>query len=268
MILGDDDALVLVPPAQRDERLDARQHDGGRAEEAGEGHIEIAPAHIGQAEAPAAVQAGGGLAGIGQPAGDGGQKGSVHFGLLLVELLAHGLQQRGHLRDAHGLEQVFVHADLNRALGVFKLAVAAEDDDVDARLNETGLLGQLQPGDAVHADVGDDEIDLLLLEQLKPLLAAGGGADDLKAAGKLLNDAAHEAQCGQLVVDDERVIHGRQPLSPMIYSVYHIQTENPAQYRNFRSVVQDIPGWEAEIGRWPKDQETERTDGRLWHLPR
>ena len=140
-------------------------------------------------------------------AGDSGQERGIEACVFALQLFLDGLKDGGHFADAHGLEQIVVYADLNGALRILKFAIAADDDDMDAGLDDARRLRQLDARHAVHADIRDEQIDGLLPQIFQRMLAAGSGSDDLKILGKLLNDAAHEAESGHFVVNDQHAIH-------------------------------------------------------------
>ena len=82
--------------------------------------------------------------------------------------LAHRLHQ---FLPVDGFEQIVPHAVADRALRVFKVRIAADDDDFKRRFEPLGPLNQLQAMAAGHADVGDQDIRAACLNQLKRLKA-------------------------------------------------------------------------------------------------
>ena len=110
----------------------------------------------------------------------GRRNGRALLELLAVELLLDDVEQGAHLADAHGLEQILVHARLNGALRIFEFAVSADDDDVNPRLQLFGAVRQLDPGHAVHADVRHQQVHGLRLKHLQRGLPADDRVHDLE----------------------------------------------------------------------------------------
>ena len=137
-VRGDQHALIVVPTAKHLKILVPGLHQRAGAQAFGQRHVQIAPADQRKAEALAPAQLRGALRGIGLSAGEGGQHGGSHVRVLRIQLLFDGFENVRHFGDAHGLEQIVVHANLYSALRVFKFAIAADDHNVDIGLQSAG----------------------------------------------------------------------------------------------------------------------------------
>ena len=131
------------------------KHHGCGIQRARQAHIQISPADQRKIEGFLAIKLQGLILGIGLSARDGGQQRCGQIVGAVVHFLFQRLQDGGHFTDADGLEQILVHAGLDSALGVFKLAVSADDDDMDIGLHGAGRLGQLDAVHTAHADIGN-----------------------------------------------------------------------------------------------------------------
>ena len=120
------------------------------------------------------------------------------------------LRARAKLVDVQRLQQVVEGPLAHRLDGRRHRAVAGQQDDLGV-----GLVG-LRPGedaqavDVVHHQVGDDDVEVLLLDDAGRLAAGGGHAaaeaDPLEALG-------HGLGVGPVVVDDQHLGWGRRRAS-------------------------------------------------------
>ena len=102
-------------------------------------------------------------------------------------------------------------AALDRIDGVLHRAVAGDDDGDDARDSGRRAASMTAgPVDAGQPQVGDDDVEGELLEQLERLFAAVG-LDDFEAA--LGQPLGHERAQGRLVIDKEKMQHGANILT-------------------------------------------------------
>ena len=83
-------------------------------------------------------------------------------------------------------------------------AGAGDEDDRERRARRAYRFEQLEPGEARHDHVADDEVEVVVVEQRQRLLGALG-TDDL-VAGRL-EDLDHELPDDVLVVDHEDAAH-------------------------------------------------------------
>ena len=91
------------------------------------------------------------------------------------------------LVDIERLGQVGRGAGLHGGDGRLDRAVAGQDHDLGVGQLALGLGQDLQAADAIHDQVGDDDVEDLLLDEPQSFLAAGGDdavvADALEALG-------------------------------------------------------------------------------------
>ena len=88
-------------------------------------------------------------------AGDSRKKGGRLLQIFAVQLFLYGLQYGCHFGNADGLEHILVHTGLDGSLGIFKFSIAANNDDVEIRLELFCVLRQLDARHTVHADIGN-----------------------------------------------------------------------------------------------------------------
>ena len=184
-------------------------HHGCCAEKLRKGHIQVSPAEVGKAVVGLAEQLSGKLFIVRLAAGQSGQNVAGTPQAFGLHLLLDALQSSGHFADADRFEQVIVYAGLNGSLGVFELTIAADNDDVNVRLESPGLLGQLNAIHSVHADVRQQKVHGVLLQKLQRQFSAGGSTKDVEAVGKLLNDRADKSERRNFIIHDENTIHFR-----------------------------------------------------------
>ena len=201
-VLSNEHPLVIIPAPQNLEILIFNLHRRGGAEKFWQNHVQVSPADIGKAIALAAKQLPGNVVIEGLPAGQRRQNGIGAPHVFHFHLPLNLLEHCGHPADAHRFEQVVVHTGLNSALGVVKFPIAADNHNVNVRLHLPRHTRQLNAVHAMHTDVGQQQVDGILLQKFQRQLPAGGGSGHMEAIGKLLNNRADEAKRRHLVIDN------------------------------------------------------------------
>ena len=102
--------------------------------------------------------------------------GLAEHGELGIDLLADDAQLSPQALQRQGLEHVADDVVLNGLLGIFKIIVAAEKGDVGGRAYLSHMAGQLNARDKRHADIGEQQIRLILLHQLEGIQSVAGAA--------------------------------------------------------------------------------------------
>ena len=100
----------------------------------------------------------------------------AEHGKLGVNFLADDAQLSPQALQGQGLEHVADDVVLNSLFGVLKVIIAAEKGDVGGRAYLSHMAGQLNARDKRHADIGEQQIRLILLHQLEGIQSVAGAA--------------------------------------------------------------------------------------------
>ena len=114
----------------------------------------------------------------------------------LGRLVHHGAK----LTHVERLGEVIGSALLDRLHGRLDIAVAGDDHDLGAGI---GLLGLAKNGQAVHvrhAQIGEDDVEIVLVDPGRPRLAAG---DDGALVADALQALGHRLGVRLFIIDDE-----------------------------------------------------------------
>jgi hypothetical protein len=126
--------------------------------------------------------------------------------LAALERLVDQLEQ---LLAAEGLGEEVVGAVLHRLHRLLDGAEGGEEDDVHVGRDGLGRPQQLEPGEAGHLEVGDDEVDRPVLQALEGGAAVGGEQHAIPLARQRALEAL--AQPRIVVGDEQRAIRHARP---------------------------------------------------------
>ena len=115
------------------------------------------------------------------------------------------------LLDVEGLDDVVEGPGLQGLDGLGDAAVGRDQDDRQVGQVLPGVAEDVHAVGAGHLDVGDDEIDLLLGQDLE---AAGGRQGGLDGVAFFLEDDREQVEEALFVVDDQDRFHGLSPQRP------------------------------------------------------
>ena len=119
---------------------------------------------------------------------------AIFDGGLLAHLVFYADEQIDHLLLLERLEQIALYAVFERVLRVFKLAVAADDDKMQAGLYLLGLPDEIDAVAAGHTDVRHQQVRRFLAHELERGHAVVRRADDLKAEALPVDQLLHQQQ--------------------------------------------------------------------------
>ena len=125
----------------------------------------------------------------------------------------HLFQRGGQLVLFDGLEKIVARAVFERALRVFKVAVAADDDEFQRRVKLAGAADQFNSITAGHTDIGDHQVGTTRFNQLERLQAVVRNADDLHIHGGPIHQLLNQQADLLLIVRDDNSHHSRSLLS-------------------------------------------------------
>jgi hypothetical protein len=115
-------------------------------------------------------------------------------------VLHHAADDDAQLVVVEGLREVVLGPELHRLHGDLLRAVRRDHDRRGVRIGAAQMLEHAHAADAVHAQVGDDDVEGAGVDVAHRLLAAFGGLDLIALASeKALQREAHRF----LVVDDQ-----------------------------------------------------------------
>ena len=127
------------------------------------------------------------------------------------------LAQRAHqLLLVDRLEQIIAHAEADGALRIFEMRIAADDGNLQLRVERLGALDQLQAVAARHADIRDEDVRLARADQLQRLKAVGRNAGELHPQRVPVDQHPDEAAYPCLVVGDDHLEHAHTSLFPIV----------------------------------------------------
>ena len=122
-----------------------------------------------------------------------------------LECVGDDLLELGHVKR---LEQIVVRAEFHRLDRGLRRAKGGHHDHRQLSVVLPDAPQRLQPGDAAHANVHQHEIRLKTFDNLKPLLAAGGGFEvEIGRFKNALERVAHII----LVIDEQKFVHCHVP---------------------------------------------------------
>ena len=119
---------------------------------------------------------------------------AVLYRCFLAHLLLEADQQIDHFLLLERLKQIAFYAVFERILRIFKLAVAADDDKMQSRLNLLCLPNEVNAVIAGHADIGHQQVRLLFAHLIECAYTVARHADNLKAKTFPVNQLAHQQQ--------------------------------------------------------------------------
>ena len=138
------------------------------------------------------------------------------FRFAFIDLPGHVLDNLGQLRRADGLEQILVHPQGNGLLGVFKIPIAADDDDLQPGHHGLGMADEFKAIQEGHADVGKHNIRHQVLHHRKGHFPVGGLAAEGKGPRHALDDVADALADEQFILHHKNLIHDWRPLCSFI----------------------------------------------------
>ena len=100
----------------------------------------------------------------------------------------NALQHRGQFRLFDRLEQIILRTILQSGVRILKLAIAADDHDIDILFFLAHAVQKLQTAALGHADIGHDDIGLMALYRLQRIPAIVHDLHDLKTQTFPVND--------------------------------------------------------------------------------
>ena len=193
------DELLARPALARDE------HRGRRVGHSLEDRVELRDAVRRADDAEARARGRGGRVGAAQ--------------LARLQRLGDDL---AHLVLVEGLGDEVERAALERLDGGVDRAVRGDEDDGKLGLDLERALEERHAVDLRHLEIGDDEVDVVLAEEMQTLLAVLGGQDVVAVARELRGEDLPQVR---LVVDDEDLLalreHGAGQLTNNVGSPMH-----------------------------------------------
>jgi len=160
-----------------------------------------------------------------------------------------------------GLEEILEDPQLDGALSVLELVVAAKDDDPGRGQALSDDLAELQTIHERHPDVRNQDVGPDRLEERQGDLAIRGFAAEFEAAGLPVHGIPNPFADGDLVLDEENLVrHGCSP-SSLDRECDRATRSSLFQYNQMQPSVNPLPARVSDAN-GSTDKHPERSDRR------